>query len=134
MANPERDLAAKIASALGLVVGTGVFYGRVQPPEDGIPARAVFVIPIGGPKPDNYVNGGAARVRRYSDLQVRVRADLDDVDGGHVFTRQVRDAVHHAVIAGYLEVECLASEATPLGPDQRGYPEWSVTVRMTANN
>jgi len=129
MSNPERDLATKLATALGLVVGTGVFYGRVQPPENGIPAKAIFVIPIGGPEAESYCDGGVG-LRRYSELQVRVRVDLDDFDGGCVFARQVRDAAHRATVAGYHDVTVQSSEPAPLGPDHRGHPEWSMTVRM----
>lgn len=128
MPNPERDLAAHIASALTLVLGTSVFYGMVRPPEDGIPVRAVFCMPTGGPKPTNFC--GVSKVRRFSSVQVRVRYDKDDPDGGIIFARLVRDAIHHATIGGYIEVETQQSEPAPLGLDRQGYPEWSIPVEM----
>jgi hypothetical protein len=128
MPNPNRDLATEIASALSLTLGTNCFYGMVRPPENGIAAKAVFCISSGGPKPTSFL--GQTRVRRFSSVQVRVRGEEDDFDGGELFARQVRDAVHHASIAGYIEVEAQVSEPAHLGPDRRGYPEWSIPVEM----
>ena len=128
MPNPEIDLAAHIASALTLVVGTDVFSGMVRPKGDGVPARAVFCMPTGGPKPSNFC--GVSKVRRFSPVQVRVRYDQDDEDAGILFARLVRDAVHHATIGGYIEIETQQSEPSPLGPDRQGLPEWSIPVEM----
>jgi hypothetical protein len=128
MPNPNRDLATDIASTLSLTLGEDCFWGMVRPPDDTIKPRAVFVMSTGGPKPSNF--NGQTKVRRFSGLQVRVRGDQDDADAGELFARQVRDAVHHATISGYLEVEALVSEPIHLGPDRQGYPEWSIPTEM----
>ena len=124
---PDQD----VATYLAMTCTSGVYSGPPRPPENGIPARAVFVFPTGGRKAGNYC-GGVTKVERRSSLQIRVRGDQDDWDGGLLLARQVRDAIHHADsdLDAYTSIEVNESEPSPLGKDHQGLPEWSMNVEV----
>ncbi len=127
---PEEDLATYIDANTSLVLGTNLFHGPPKPPGDNIPHEAVFVFPSGGPAPSAF--NGETTALRESALQIRIRGDKEDnkFKNGLILSRAVRDAVHYASIANYIDVRVEETDPVYLGEDDAGHPEWTVTASM----
>jgi hypothetical protein len=124
---PEETLATYVASeGAGLTLGTSFFYGPVTPD----PAECCWIFPTGGPGPTRFL--GETEVEKHYTMQVRVRGDKQDFDGGLLLARAVSDALHAAIndatFAAYLDIIPLQSQPIYLGQDDHGLPEWSQNV------
>ena len=107
---PDADLVTHLDANVGaLTDGTNLFRGKMRAAGDGCPVDSVFVLSSGGPAPQAYLSGTTVE-RRYSDVTCYVRSDLGDFEGGQTLARAIRDAAHHADIAGYIDVRALQSE------------------------
>ncbi len=96
--------------------------------EGGVPAQAVFVAATGGPAPIPYL--GRAGSYYQPTIQARIRSNPGDQAGGLALARLVRDALHEAVISGYVGALLEQPEPLPLGADGRNCYGWSVNVRL----
>ncbi|MHA2248410.1 MAG: hypothetical protein ACXADY_25910 [Candidatus Hodarchaeales archaeon] len=124
---PEETLATYIATSVaGLTLGTNCFYGPVTPD----PAEGCWVFPTGGPGPTRFL--GETEAEKHYTMQIRVRADKQDFDGGLLLARAVSDAlvaaIHDAAFAAYLDIIPIQSQPMYLGQDDFGLPEWSQNV------
>ena len=131
MSTPDVDVAARlVAAGIGLTLGTNLFRGKERPPAaPGIPHKAVFCLASGGAGPQAYADGTALQLR-YPSVQVFVRSDPNDFAAGQTLARAVRDALHHATVAGYVNVEVVESEPNYLSEDEQGHHLWTVNVDL----
>jgi hypothetical protein len=128
---PDIDILTALAAAgIGLSRGINLFCGpprAANPPT--IPHQAVFVLASGGPEQEAYSDGTTTE-RRYSAVQVRVRSNPRGFDAGNTLARQVRDALHHRTLTGYLDVRAMQSEPIYIGEDEPGHHEFSVNLEL----
>jgi len=125
--------AATIASYIGtnvaaLTYNTNIFEGPVRPPSAYIPHNCAFVLTTGGPAPEAFL--GETNAWRQFSIQIRVRRNKNDYDGGLTLARSIRDAIHYASIAGYFDVLVTTSDPNYLGQDAEGHHEWSLPATM----
>lgn len=130
---PDISLVNVLNGQAGLVTGTNLFNGPVQPPGNGIPVKAVFVIVAGGNPPEGFLNSSTLR-RRKTRVQVRVRGEKAKYDAGLIFARSVWDAVHYAVATDFIDVRVEQADVLYLGEDDAYNPEWSINALMWAVN
>jgi hypothetical protein len=128
MSTAAVDVATHIgATVAGFTYLTNVFDGPVRP-VPAAPAKAVFVLATGGPPPEARI--GETQADRFPALQIRTRGDKNDFAGGLADARAVRDAVHYAPLAGWVDVRVQETEPNYLGEDNNGHPEWSVNAEL----
>lgn len=132
MGTPDADIAARLDTALGsLTLGVNLFRGKEQPySSTGIPHQAVFCLATGGPAPEAYLFGGTGVELRYPAVQILVRSNPRDFAGGQALVRTIRDAVHHATIAGYVEVRVAETEPNYVREDDEGHHAWTINVEL----
>lgn len=125
---PEEDIANDLATQLSLTVGQNIFARPVLPPGPYVDHKAVFVFPSGGVSP--LASMGETTAERISAIQIRVRGDERDFDGGLAFARSVRDTVHYSNsrLTDYIDVRVQSTEPINLGEDEEEHPEWSINV------
>lgn len=113
-AEPDAIVASTLAAALGApwVVGTTIFRGPMRPVGAGIPEAALFVLATGGTPPEPYLGGAAAADLSRKAVQVMVRGAPRSRATTATLARAVRDALHKATLAGY--VQCLAQQSEPV--------------------
>jgi hypothetical protein len=124
--NPGLTIAAQVATAVGMTLGTNVFNGGVRE----IDGRVIFCLCHGGQFPDDIV-GNLVQSYQRPRVQIRIREDQENFGSGETLARSVRDSVHLKVPAGY--IDCRAVESSPLylGQDDFGRHEWSINVELT---
>lgn len=128
MPRADQDLVTHLAAAgVGLTAGTNLFRGPVRGALDEVPGEAVFVLLSGGFREGRI---GNARVVRDAAIQIVVRGKRDAFEAGITLARNVWDAVHYAVIAGYLDVQCDQGEPLYLGETEDGRHQWAVNATM----
>jgi hypothetical protein len=96
----------------------------------GVPAQAVFCLESGGDPPAAYVDGGSGLNLRVHAVQIIVRSNPRDYAGGKSLANSVRNAVHEAPIAGYLDVRVREAQPNYLGEDEKGCHRWSINVQL----
>ena len=131
---PEQDVAAALATALGLAVGTDIKYGvKRSPLEPGNDTVSIWVAPTGGPPPDDFLNAAVEGSIFHASLQCLVLSPASDPDNfasGLALARQVRDALHTKTVGGYIMCRVQQSEPFPLGADEAGRWEFSVNIQI----
>jgi hypothetical protein len=128
MAELDSAVVGRLAAAgLGLTPGVNLFRGRVQPAGGAVPARAVFVLLLGGDASSPYL--GSARDWQVHRVQVRVRGEADDYASGQLLATAVVQALHRAALPGFTFALVDSPCADPIGHDVQGLPEWSVHCR-----
>jgi hypothetical protein len=126
---PDEDLAAHIATTLSLTLDTDVIAAQPDEQDSTIPHQAIFVFPVAGPEPQDHFAPTTTSIMP-GNLQVRVRSGVNEHTTGLALARSVRDAIHHAAIAAYINVRILSVEPSPLGKDRHGRSSWSIPVEM----
>lgn len=126
MSTPGLTLAQQVAAALSMVLGTDVFNGPVR--EE--PARGVWCLTYGGRAPDDIV-GNPADSYQYPRVQIRVRDLQENFGSGETLARNVREAIHLLVPAGYIDCRAIESAPLYLGADDFGRHEWAINVELT---
>lgn len=126
--SPEVDVAAALATALSLTVGTDIKYGpRRSVVEAGDANVTIWVHATGGPAPMPFLNATVEGSFYDSSVQVVSLSASDDFAGGLTTARAIRDALHTKTISGY--VICVADQSEPfyLGQiaEADGQHEWS---------
>lgn len=131
MPSPAIDIATYLAAQLGtLTLQTNLFAGPVRGPDARAPVEAVFVFSTGGPAPLEHIAGGSGTNHWQPELQIRVRSSKEEFANGLALARSVTSTLHHATVSGYVEVAARESDPVYLGPDDAGYHEWSVGIRL----
>jgi hypothetical protein len=125
--NPSLDVVSLLDALSSLTRGTNLFRGPERAPSTAVPSQAVFVLVSGGPASEAYADGTNVE-RAYSALQIIVRSNPNDYSGGDTLARQVRAALHHASVPGYLDLRAMQSEPIYLGEDEAGSHRWSINV------
>jgi hypothetical protein len=114
-------LLEPIATPIALTANANLFLGPMRDPEDGVPARCVFVVQSGQVRDSVFV---------YEQVLVEVRADRSDYAGGLALARACESALHCPVIpSGWTDVQ------VPSGPlyastDAVGRHVWRLNVSM----
>lgn len=131
---PEQDVAAALAAALTLVVGTDIKYGvKRSPLEPGNDTVSIWVAPTGGPPPEDFLNAAVDGAMFHASLQVLVlspSSDPDNYSAGLLLARQARDALHTKTIGTYIAVRVVQSEPFSLGADEAARWEFAFTVTL----
>lgn len=132
---PDIALAAAIAGNLGLTVGVEVFNGPKRPRDDGVPDKAVFIVPTGGPAPEAFNGETVVLERPNYNVIVRAPAGPSGYLDGLDFARDVRNALHYAAltIAGALnaiESRALVSDPLYISKEDEGDHLWSIPVEI----
>lgn len=130
---PETVIADKIATATGLVVGTGIFKGPPRPwkaPTSLIPRNAVFVYSMMSFKPEQYI--GIGQALRTFRITLFVRRRQDDFEAGQALTRDIWEALNQADVTASGYVGCLMAEsdAQYIGMDDVDDHRWSMTAKL----
>jgi hypothetical protein len=130
---PDLDVANFLAgSGLGLTLGTNLFVGSIRPASSSgpsMPPQAVFVISTPGPAPLTFKGAGQGSLSM-GMIQVRLRSQPNDFLTAQTLSRQIRDTLHRATIAGYVYVVARQSEPQYLGQDQQGNEEFSLNFDL----
>ncbi len=134
MATAEADAAvlallAGITSPVALTTNVNLFLGPALGPDDTRPQKSVFVTATGGPRNDRLC--GTTHDYRILTVQVIVRADPSDYDGGQALARACRDAIHCATISGYVDAGVREPDPYYLRTDEDGRHLWTMNVNLT---
>lgn len=125
------DMVTYLAAQIGaLTAQTNLFEGPVRAIGTGIPDEAVFCLVTGGPAPEPFVDGGSAVEERTHSLLIVVRSEPEEFASGQTLAHSVRDAVHRASIAGYLDISIRECDPAYLGSDDENHHSWSIGVDM----
>jgi hypothetical protein len=132
----ENDVAAHLAASLGLVVGTDVFTGQVRGVSDNqslpgaVKDRAVFVLLTGGLADVPIIDGGNAGREARPTVQIWVRGNPRDYDGGRTLSSQVYAAIDKRPPSGYFEARATSSAPIYVRQDDQEHHEWSINVTL----
>lgn len=127
------DIATTLATRLALTLGTDVFKGPVRAARDGVPARAIFVTPTGGPPGQIQRDISPPTELRENRVQIRVRSGQEDYAGGDTLARSVIAALSFnppTSPAGYKDVRALQPQPIYLRKDEQGLHEWSTNFEV----
>ena len=115
-------LLEPIASPVPLTENVNLFAQPLREPEDGVPAKAVFVTPAGQRRD---------AVFEYAQVMVEVRADRNDYSGGLALARACQAALHcpATIPSGWTDCQ------VPVGPfyarnDPSGRHVWRLDVAL----
>lgn len=126
----DADIATVLAAGgIGLTSGTNLFTGPERPIGDGIPDEAVFVLASGGYPPEPFIDG-SGQDYCISTVQIIVRSAIRSHDSGQTLARDVRDCVHKATIAGYVDLRVREAEPNYLGQDEQELHTWSLNMEL----
>ncbi len=130
--DPDDDLVAHIAANVAsLTADVNLFASAWRPAEGGIPVECVFVLLSGGVMAEAFIDAGAFGVEeRKPQLQISVRSKRDEYRSGKLLANSIRDAVHHATIAGYLDVTVLEDKPIYIETTDDLSHRWSINVMM----
>jgi hypothetical protein len=130
--DPQTDVAAFLATALGRTLGTNLFAGPVLAVGEGVPPDAIFVEAQPGEAPDPVL--GASQSEWEAEVEITVRGSPGDPEGPRAVARSVRDEVHLANARGgltsYTLVTCDDSEPEYLEADQQQCHEYAVSFTL----
>ena len=114
-------IAASSGNYEALAANVNLFLGPLRDPEDGVPAKCVFVVPVNQRRDAVFV---------YEQIMVEVRSDRNDFAGGLALARACKDALHCPTIpSGWTDCQ------VPLGPfyartDPVGRHIWRLDVSL----
>lgn len=127
------DVVTKLAAAgISLTAGTNLFHGKMRAADvAGFPDKAVSVLTLGGPAPQDYCQGGTHTPQMYQPtVQIMIRSNVRDFSGGETLARTVYGAIHDASITGYHG--CRAQTGSPIyvGETNEGHHLWSLAITL----
>lgn len=123
-------LNANVSALTTSGTSRNLWSGKLRAAEGRIPQECVFVLATGGFPPQGYADTTSINLRM-SGVQVFVRSNPRDFEGGQSLARKVRDALHHATIAGYIDVQAVQAEPIYIEEDEDGLHTWSVNFEAT---
>lgn len=123
--DPDGDAVTYLAANIpALTKDVNLFASKEMAAGDGVPHEAVFVLAAGGPAPEAYADGTTTELW-YPALQVITRSKPRDYNGGLVLARLVLSTLHHAPLAGYVDVRVNESEPNHVAETDAGSHVWS---------
>lgn len=130
MIDPGLTLASYLAIQLGSpwALGTNLFNGPVRPAGRGVPMRAIFVLPTGGPGSTLYREDSTLEQMFEGTIQIRIRSAHEDYAGGVQLALDVRTELHCQPPSGWNDLRIRESLPNYLGPDATGCHEWSLNA------
>lgn len=131
MIDTEQLVVDALAAVPLGVVGTNIFKGPVRPPGGGIPQAAIFALSSGGPAPDPYFSFGGRSASFYrSNVQVRIRGDVQKYEVSKATAEEVLAALHLADLPGCIACKAQSPRPIYIGLDDTEHPEFSVNVSV----
>jgi hypothetical protein len=132
----EADIAAEITTNLGVgfTLGGNVRTGPVRKPTDdqtitgAVPHKCIFCLGTGGIDDVPFIDGGAKGAEQRLTVQVWVRSNPKDYDGGKALADSVFLAIDKNPPTGYHEARALASAPIYVRQDDTDHHEWSINV------
>ena len=131
MAPVDEAIVDVLDTAIGaLTKGTNLFFSPVRPDDDYLPATCVFVLLHPGPEPVRYSDGGSGHRLSNPAVQVTIRYEQGDYDGGRDLARLVWAALDRSSPADCIpySFRCRGSEPGYLGADDGGRHMWSINA------
>ena len=132
---PEQDVAVHLDSLVGsLTLGTNLFTGPVRSPSPrqgvpgSVPSEAVFCIGTGGFDDVPFIDGGAKGRQARPTVQLTIRSDRKDYDGGLTLAHGVFTAIDKEPPTGYAEVRANGSQPGYVGEDDQEHHIWTVNI------
>ena len=136
IASLEGDVAAHLATELGLAVGSEIFTGPVRKVSDdqsvggAVPDEAIFVLATGGFADIPVVDGGALGREARPTVQIWIRSVPRDYDGGRALAASTFVAIDKNPPAGYFESRAADSAPAYIRRDDEDHHEWSINVTL----
>ena len=129
---PDTDLRTHLIANVGTCTSSNTFAGgkRATDANAGVPEQAVFCLATGGAPPEADIDNGADGEWRFSGVQITIRSNPHEFEGGQTLARAIRDALHHSPPSGYVEAEAQESEPLYLGMEDNGNHVWTVNVML----
>lgn len=132
----EEDIATQIAdNTAGVVLGTDVFTGPPRafdldnPSVPGaVPEQAIFCLGTGGIDDIPYVDGGDKNAQKRYTVQVTIRSNPEDYDGGKTLADAVFEAIDKNPPDTYEEVRALNSSPLYVREDEGNHHEWVINL------
>lgn len=121
--HPDADLDLLYGKSLFVGPPRAMSLDPTVPPM--VPARAVFVLVVGGATP---ATSHDRTVQKTANVQIYVRGERDAFELGQQLARDVWRVVHNTRPDHYLVVECLESEPHYNGAAE-GHHEWVIAMR-----
>ena len=133
----ELDVANKIdAEVTGLTIGTNLFTGPVRRKSNtpnvpgSVPSEAVFCIATGGFPSIPFIDGGQKGREDRPTVQITVRSDRKDYDGGLALAEAVFAAIDMNPPAGYFDSRAVTSGPGYIFEDDQEHHMWSINVTL----
>ena len=136
IASIETDVATHLAAEMGLTVGVNIFTGGLRGVSDNpsvpgaVPDSAIFVLATGGFTDIPVIDGGNLGREAQPTVQIWVRSEPRDYDGGRVLAANTFVAIDKNPPAGYFEARAANSEPAYVRQDDEDHHEWSVNVTL----
>lgn len=129
MAGPATDLVAHLTGTNGLTTGTNLFEGPMRAVGPSMPARAVFVLSSGGYPPMPFQDSSGQEYCR-ATVQVTIRGDAQSYASTLALAQALRIRIHHATLAGYVELRVREPEPMYIGQDEAASHMHVLNVEM----
>jgi hypothetical protein len=133
----EADVAARLGATVGgLTYGANVREGPQRKPTDNtalpgaVPHACVFCVGTGGIDDVPFVDGGASTSEKRPTVQVLVRSDPNDFDGGRARADACFAALNLKSFGAYHEVRALGSAPAYVHRDEQDHHVWSINVAL----
>ena len=117
-----------VSIALAPTAPANVIAGPTRETDEVTPNQLINVLQTGGRPPMPYM--GFSVNLQVARVQVVVRSKAEDFAGGEALARAVRQALHLATPAGYIDVLAQETEPNYLGIDERALHRWSMSFLM----
>lgn len=132
LSNYASDVATVLGAAgIGLTLGTNLYTGPMRAHEaEGVPNEAVFVITVGGRSPIDYCDHSHTPQLHFPRVQIMVRSDPHDWDGGLALANDIYEAIHSKEPSGYVSARSAESAPIHVGETDNGEFLWSINVDL----
>lgn len=145
--NVEPALVSHIAAAIPtLTAGQNIRRGPRMKPSDrqdiagAIPQQCVFVLLTSGLAPITYLGSQSSTLNPnllagedYPTVQIWIRSNPLDYDGGRNLSFSVLRAVDRKPPSGFYESEVRGSGPNYIGQDDQNCHEWSINITLKAS-
>lgn len=128
----EDDVRTFILSNVSAASGR-TFCGLLRDADDVIPHEAIGVLETGGGLPHGYMDGRNTDWRPIR-VQVRIRSDVDDYQGGRDLAQTLWGVLQRAnlstITSSYVHCRAVTAAPTYWGRDDLEHHEWSVNLSI----
>jgi len=136
----EADVAAHVRTVLAgvpyLLTADSCRAGPPRKPTENqllpgaVPARCVFALATGGMPATAFIDGGAGGRDERLTVQLWVRSNPRDYEGGRDLAEAVFGAVEMNPPPGFYESRAVSSEAAYVREDEQNHHEWSINITL----